>query len=560
MLKEILRTEVKKATKKLFGKEVNFAVERDERFADYSSNVALVAGEGSRENAEKIKAELEKSKIFNGLVLRTEIAGPGFLNFWIKQEAVQKQFIGIYKNKKTFGKPGKRPNKTIVLDYSGPNIAKPMGIGHLRSTIIGQALYNVLKFSGYKVVGDNHLGDWGKQFGVLIAAYKKSNLQKKKKLEINDLLELYVGYTRDMKENSALDELAKLETKKLQQDDKENTKIWKLFYKISLNEYKTVYKRLGVKIDCQHGESFYQPMLESIVKEAQKKNIAKESEGAMVIPMENQTPFLLKKSDGAYLYGTTDLATIKFRVKKFKPSEILYVVANEQAFHFEQLFKASAVMGLTKKEKLEHVKFGMMLASDMKKFSTREGKTISLVDVLDEAVVRAQKIIEEKNSKLSKAEKGKIAEAVGVGAVIYNDLSQNRMSDIAFDWEKILSMEGNAAPYLQYTYTRLKGILKKARPSKFDANFLKEEREKKLIILIEEFPYVLEKVSSLYYPHYLADYLYSLSKEANAFYQSSPVLNADRGVREARLALIDLIAENIKAGLNLLGVKTVERM
>lgn len=567
MLKDILRTEINKAVRKLGLNQADFSVERDERFADYASNVALVAGGTPRENAETIKGELEKSKIFNALVSKTEVAGPGFLNFWVKQEAAQNEFEEIVKQGKKFGQSKSAKKQTVVIDYSGPNIAKPMGIGHLRSTIIGQALYNIFKFAGYKVIGDNHLGDWGTQFGMLIAGYKEAIKQKKKINTIGDLMEIYVDFNKRVKEDASWGELARLETKKLQSGDQENTKIWKLFYQITQKELGAIYKILGVKFDYQLGESFYNKMLPAIVADAIKKGIAHKSEGATVIDIESYvTPLLIQKTDGAYLYATTDLATIKYREHKFKPGLILYVVANEQTMPLDQLFKAAEMMGMARKAKLEHVKFGMMLAEDAKKFSTRQGKIISLVEVIDEAVARAQKIIEEKQPQLKEKEKKSIALAVGVGALKYNDLSQNRLSDIAFNWDKMLSMEGNSAPYLQYTRARLNSILRKAKPGKpagrggFDVKFLREERESKIILLSAEFPDVIAKITQTHYPHYLSDFLYKLAKEANAYYQAAPVLNAEKGVKEARLALINKISETIKTGLNLLGIEAPERM
>jgi arginyl-tRNA synthetase len=560
---------MEKVAQKLGLDKTKFNIASEEKFGHYSANLMMIKTSSAEarkmspnEFAEKFKDELSKLKAIKEIMDKIEIAGSGYLNFWLKPESIQKDFVEIFKKKAQWGKLIKGERKTVVIDYSHPNIAKPMSVAHLRSTIIGQAFYNIFKFRGWRTIGDNHLGDWGKQFGILIAAFKQSDLKNKKDFKIEDLMNLYVDYAARMKNNSELEDKAREETKKLQLGDKENIKIWKKFYKISLNEFKKVYKRLDIKFDYYLGESFYNPMLEGIVNDALKNGVARISEGAVVIPMDNnQPPFIIRKSDEAYLYSTTDLAAIKYRMKKFKTDLVLYVVDNGQSLHFEQLFKSAEKLGLAGKEKLFHVKFGLVLSEDLKKLSTRAGRHISLQEVIDEAVSRARKVAEEKQPDLESKEKQKIAEAIGIGALKYNDLSQNRMSDIAFKWEKMLNLEGNSAPYLQYTYARLKSILRKAKPVvRFDQKFLNSEIETEIILRLSEFPDILDLVIKNYLPHYLAEYLYKLAQEANLFYQKEKVLAAPKGEREARLALTQAIAITLKTGLGLLGIKTLERI
>ena len=562
----MIKTKIENYLGEVVGNNIKIEVfipENDD-FGHYSTNAALKLAKILKKNPMEIAENLKfqilnlKSDFFN----KIEIVAPGFINFWISEKTLQNELREIYKFGRKWGKIKNKIKKTIVIDYCGINIAKPMSVGHLRSTIIGQALYNILKFKGYKVIGDNHLGDWGKQFGVLIAAYKEVRKNKKlKDISLDDLMELYVNYTARMKNNLELGNIAKEEIKKLQSGDGENLRIWKKFHNITFKELKNIFNLLDVEFDYQLGESFYNQMLKDVVSEALRKKIAVKSEGAIVIFIEgDEIPFIIQKSDGAYLYATTDIATVKYRVKKFKVDSILYVVGNEQTFHLSQLFNAVRKMGIVKNQELAHIKFGLILNEDMKRLSTRAGKHISLESLLKEAIIRAKKIIEEKNPYLNLKEKEKIANIVGIGAVKYNDLSQNRQSDIAFNWDKMLNFEGNSGPYLQYTYARLKSILRKSDFKKFDSKYLNKKIEMDLILKLEEFSSVIEKITINYFPHYLADYLFGLAKLTNSFYQSSPVLKAEKGIKEARLALIKAVAETLKTGLNLLGIEAPEKM
>lgn len=533
------------------------------QFGHFSTSAALrlakARGKAPMEIAEEIAEQLKQVAPV-GFFAKVETARPGFVNMWVTTEAIQKSFKEIVDAKESWGRPaGERG--TVVVDYSGPNIAKPMSVGHLRSTVIGQAIYNVFKFSGWKTIGDNHLGDWGKQFGVLIAAYKEDGAPQEVTIEY--LVKLYVDYSTRMKENAELGEVAKAEVKKLQDGDAENRAIWKRFYEVSLEEFDRMYAMLGISFDHMQGESFYNDQLAGIVEGALVKGVAKESEGAIVIPIEGyEAPLIIRKSDGAYLYPTTDIATAKHRVEDLKADLVLYVVGNEQSLHFEQLFEALKKLDIVTDQKMVHVKFGLMLGEDMKKFSTRAGKTVSLLGLLEEAIARAKQVVDEKQPDLAEEERQKIAEVVGIGAVKYNDLSQNRQSDVVFNWDRMLSFEGNSGPYLQYAYARLKSILRKAEAEygNFDEAHLSDETELQVIMRLQEFPGVIEGVMHNYFPHHLSDYLYALAKDVNAMYQKVQVLKAEEGERNARLALIAAAAQTLKTGLELLGLKTLEQM
>ncbi len=556
---------IKKLIEDTIGEKVDFAVEATEsrEFGHYASNVAMrLSGilKDAPINIARSLAERLKTGDAQGFFEKIEAAPPGFINFWLSQKTLRQAFLKMRTMGVRWGRPPGRARgikKTVVIDYSHPNIAKPMSVAHLRSTIIGQALYNIFKFSGWKTIGDNHLGDWGKQFGILIAAYKEAGLESKQ-ITIDDLLNLYIAWSEKIKTNPVLDERVKAETKKLQSGDPENLKIWKLFYKISLAEFKKIYRKLGVDFDYYLGESFYRKMLPGVVAEALKKGVAKKSEGAIVIPLESLSPCLIKTRDETFLYATTDIAAVKYRIKKFKPNLILYVVDSGQSLHFEQVFSAVKKLSYLKDEKLVHVKFGLILSEDLKKLSTRAGRHIALDGVINEAVIKAQEIAEAKRPDLKVGERKKIAQAIGVGALKYNDLSQNRESNIAFRWEKMLNLEGNSAPYLMYTYARLRSILRKDTPGNLNPDYLETPPEFELILKLLQFPEIVERVTQDFYPHHLTDYLWELAQTANSFYHSEPVLKAKTGVREARLHLVSQAAVTLKTGLNLLGIKTLE--
>ncbi len=543
--------------------EIELVVPDDEKFGHYSTNIAFKLAKIRNESpfavAQKLVSQIKRHVLAN-LIKKIEAVQPGFVNFELAPAVIQKIFAEILKNRTKFLKPKAESSQTVVIDYSHPNIAKPMSIAHLRSTIIGQALYNIFKFAGWKTISDNHLGDWGKQFGVLIAAFKEKGGGNFKNITINDLMNLYIDYTARMSENPTLEEKAREETKKLQAGNKKNVKIWKKFYQISLAEFKKIYRILNVKFDYYLGESFYKPMLPEVVKEALKKGVAKKSEGAMMIDTGRKTPFIIQKSDGSYLYSTTDIAAVKYRIKKFKADLILYVVDNGQSLHFEHLFDSVKLLKYVENKELVHVKFGLILSEDFKKLSTRAGRYVSLEKLINEAITKAKRVIAKKRPALNEKEKEEIAKIVGIGALKYNDLSQNRLSDISFNWTKMLNLEGNSAPYLQYTYVRLRSILRKKKNQRFNPADLRERIELDLIFQLSEFPEIIRRITKTYYPNLLADYLYKLARRANVFYETLPVLKAEEKIRNSRLALIGVVAVTLKTGLNLLGIEILERM
>ena len=560
----------------------DFVVEwpQDKKFGDYASNVAMVlAGKLNKnpmEIAEEIKNILRQAQDDNedeNLFSEITIEKPGFINFRIADKYLRKNLCQILKRKCKFGTSKIGENKTVVIDYSAPNIAKPMHIGHLRSTIIGQSLCNIYKFLGYKVIGDNHIGDWGTQFGKLIYAYKNwGNKKEINKNPIKEMTKLYVRFHKEAEKNKELEEFARKETKKLQDKDSENIKIWKFLVRESLKDFKKVYKLLGIKFDYVLGESFYDDMLENIINEGFDKKIALKSEGAVIINLDKYdlAPLLIKKTDGAYLYATTDLAAIKYRKEKFKPDKILYVIANEQEFYLQQLFASAELFGLSENIELNHIKFGMVLGETGKKFSTRKGETVELNELINKAIKLSQKTVEEKNPKLSRKEKKKIAKVVGLGAIKYNDLSQNRTTDISFNWDKMLSFEGNSAPYLQYTCARINSLNAKYKKTykldrinilnKPDFSLLTNKTEKDIMRQLIKFPEAVENAARENSPHFIALYIYELASLYNNFYNSAPILKSEKNIAKARIYLSKSAAIIIKNGLNLLGIDTLKKM
>lgn len=557
MLKQKIASLVRRSiSQKSFEPEI--FIPENEKFGHYSTNAALklakLKGENPLRIAERLSASINGSAP-KGFFEKIEIAPPGFINFWISKDAIDAELQQIVKAKERYGSSTIGKGKTIVIDYSAPNIAKPMNVGHLRSTLIGQSLVNIFRLQGYKVIGDNHLGDWGTQFGALIAAYKKwGKTSELDKNPIGYLVHLYIRFHKESEKNEELIVLAREETRKLQQGDSENKKLWKLFTKESLADFKKIYKRLGITFDVELGESFYNPLLSRVIVDALRKKVAREEDGAVkIISSETEKslpPLVIQKSDGSFLYSTTDLATIKYRKEKWHPEKILYVVANEQTLHFEQLFEAAERLGYEKKEKLVHVKFGMVLGETGKKMSTRRGQFIKLEALLDEAVKKA--------AKINKS----VAEEVGIGAIKYRNLSQERKSDIVFNWDEMLNLKGNSGPYIQYTYARLKSILRKADalPKKPDFMLLLTESEKSVMRHLLYFTDAIERAAKQYETNVITEYLFKLANTLNYLYEKDPILKAPKPLRENRLNLIHAATIVLKNGLALLGIKTPERM
>jgi len=552
---------------------------------DYATNVAMVICRSgltrisTQKDAEKLTpikvaeilvAKLKDYKESRDFFEKIEVAKPGFINFFLKKEFFIEEIKRILKEKNKYGQSLIGEGKTVVIDYSSPNIAKPFGIGHLRSTIIGQAIYDIYKFLGWRCIGDNHLGDWGTQFGKLICAVKKwENAKDIKNLSLADLEKLYVKFHQEAEKDPKLEDEARIWFKKLEEGDREAEKIWKICVDVSLKEFDRIYELLGVKIDYALGESFYLGMLKDVIEEAKKKNIAMESQGALIIkyPHNELPPAMILKSDEATTYLTRDLATVKYRLKRWKPDLIIYEVGADQELHFKQLFKTVELLGWTKRTKFFHVAHGLY-RTKTGKFSTRKGKTVHLEDVLNEAIERAREIIEESETGRGLAEKEKkaVAKAVGIGAIKYNDLSQHYSKDIVFDWGKILNLKGNSSPYLQYTFVRCQSVLRKAKKIgnwKLEIGNWKDlkKEEEEILREIYKFPEVVQESAEKFSPNLICNFIFNLAQKYNLFYDLHPILKAEtEELKIFRLALTESVAQVLKNSLFLLGIFAPEKM
>ena len=536
-------------------------------FGDFQTNFAMMSskliGKNPREIANTIIENFEK----NDIIEKLEVAGPGFINIFLKNSFLNEEIKKLENEKYDFS--FLNTDKTVIIDYSSPNIAKRMHIGHLRSTIIGDSIKRILNFLGFKTLADNHIGDWGTQFGKLIVAYK--NWLDKKAYEedpIGELERIYVLFSDKAKKDPALEDEAREELKKLQLGNEDNQKLWKEFIDISLKEYNKVYERLDVNFDYYYGESFYNDMMPSVLEELKKKNIAREDQGALVVFFEDDKlpPAIVQKKDGSFLYTTSDLATMKFRKNELKVDEAVYLTDDRQQNHFKQVFEIGKMLGEPYDYKKTHIVFGIMRFGDQI-FSSRSGNTIRLVDLLDEAKKQVKKVIDEKNPNIPEEEKEKIAETIGSGAIKYFDLSQNRTSDITFTWEKVLNFEGNTGPYLQYTYVRIMSIFRKLEEENINVenmDIVLDEMdgiERELASELLKFPQAVVKSYENFRPNIIADYLFDTAKLFNSFYNSSSILKEeDKQVMDARILLAKKTAFVLKEGLELLGIKTVNRM
>jgi arginyl-tRNA synthetase len=438
-----------------------------------------------------------------------------------------------------------------------------MHVGHLRSTIIGQSLYNIYKFLGYKCISWNYIGDWGTQFGKVIVAYKKwGSKQKLKKDSIKELFRLYVKFHEEVKNNSKLEDEAREWVKKLEGENKEALNLWKQFTELSRKELEKTYKILNIKFDLYTGESFFNKMAKKSIVEAVEKGVAtRDSDGAIIVDLSNYNmpPYLIQKSDEATLYSTRDIALIKYRYEKYKFYKNIYVVGSEQKLHFQQLFKTCELLGVKGVENSVHVDYGLM-SLPKGKLSTREGKVIFLEDLINEAIDLARKIVNKKNPKLSKSKKDAVAETVGIGSIKFNDLSNDRINNIVFDWKKMLTIEGKSAPYIQYTYARAVSILRKAKTKPTGKILLREPLEESILKKIAQFPEIVERSAKEFKPHYIANYCFELAEMFNMFYQKFRVLDTEKGLRNSRLKLVESVKTVLKTGLNLLGIDVLEEM
>ncbi|HEY4232017.1 MAG TPA: arginine--tRNA ligase [Lacipirellulaceae bacterium] len=628
---------------------------QDAKFGDYQANLAMSLGKRlgkpPREIAQQLVAQLDGSDVLES----PEIAGPGFINLRLKDDWIAAQLAAASSDLDRLGVEAVARPRTFVIDYSSPNVAKPMHVGHIRSTVIGDALYRVLKFLGHRTISDNHLGDWGTQFGMIIYGYKHFvDEQALAARPVEELSRLYKlvhalvdyretlsgkiptlkGQITDAEERrSKLEQLAapadpkelkkaakrldqanqtvaeletelsglqtKLaatetdaelgpllaqhaevdravlaETARLHSGDTTNVELWRRFLPPCLREIEATYERLGVTFDHTLGESFYHDRLRGVVKDLLDKGLARESEGAICVFIEGQqAPMIVQKQDGAFLYATTDLATIQYRMAEWRPDAILYVVDHRQSLHFEQLIAAVRLWGYRDVE-LQHVSFGTVLGEDGRPFKTRSGTSVGLTGLLDEAVERAYAIVCQNDDArpaplLSEEERRQVAERIGIGAIKYADLAHNRTSDYVFSYDKMLAMTGNTAAYMQYSYARVRSIFGKSgvdesairNPQSAIAISLDTPQERALGLALLQFAETLTRVVADYRPNHLTAYLFELASRYSEFFEHCPVLKAETDdLRASRLLLCDLTARTIQRGLELLGINTVERM
>jgi len=542
------------------------------KFGDYKADGVMGLAKREKKNPHELAAALAAKADVAEICLPPETAGPGFVNLRLSDEFLARQ-LAVTARDERLGVDLVEAPRTVVVDYSSPNVAKPLHVGHLRSTILGDALLRVLRFVGHRGIGDNHVGDWGTQFGLLIVGYRRWSNERALVEHPSDELERIYRLANDAaKQDPAVAEEARAELARLQSGDAENHALWQSFSDASRREVQGTYEKLGVLLteNDWRGESKYHDLLAPLVDDLLARGIAREDEGAVLIYFDEADgpelagkPFMVRKSDGAFNYAITDLATIQFRIREFGADEMIYAVDKRQSLHFQQLFAAARKLGWDRK--YAHIGFGTILGADGRPIKTREGGAVRLADLLTEAVERAQKIIEEKNPDLAPDERARVAEMVGIGAVKYADLSQNRNSDYRFDWDKLLAFDGNTAPYLQYAHARIRSIFRKAerpdwRLAADAALAVEHEAERALAVMLLRFADVVHEVLDDYLPNLLTDHLFNLAQTFNAFYRDCPVLSSTGVALDTRLALCDLTARQIKLGLSLLGIEAPERM
>lgn len=571
---------------------------QDARHGDYQANCAMslakILGKKPRDLALEIVDRIDTGELLE----KPEVAGPGFINLRLRDSWLARRVRAIARDERLGVETVTTP-RTFVIDYSSPNVAKPMHVGHLRSTIIGDALARLLRFLGHRVITDNHLGDWGTQFGMMLFAYKNYRSDKAMaKDPVRELLRLYVLVREISKPAEAEDDeggskgdftdaglniarlavdAARQETAKLHAGDPENERLWRMFMPYCMKELEPIYERLDVHFDHHHGESFYHPLLAEVVADLEQKGIAERSKGALVVFFgAKEPPAIVQKQDGAFTYTTSDLATIRYRLREWQPDAMLYVVDFRQSLHFKQLFEAARRWGFDTTE-LAHISFGSVLGEDRKPIKTREGGSVELGALLDEAVLRAGEVYEQSRQErlargdevpdLTTEERRAVEEAVGTGAVKYADLSQNRTSDYIFSFAKMLAMNGNTATYMQYAYARNRSILRKAEADlqqlRSDPPMVRLDtpHERNLALQLLRLEETLSSAATEYQPSDITAYLWELAKTYSGFFQNCPVLRAETPeLRASRLLLCDLTARVLQLCLGLLGIRTVERM
>lgn len=537
----------------------------DARFGDYQANAAMVLAKEKKANPRQLATGILSKLDVSGIAATPEIAGAGFINFRLDNAFLSEALSRLAADPRLGVGVAANPKK-ILVDFSSPNVAKPMHVGHIRSTILGDCLVRVARFLGHDVTADNHIGDWGTQFGKVIYGWKHFlNREDLEKDAIAELVRLYREVTRLEETDENIKRTAREELVKLQAGDAENLAIWKQTVELSWREFEKLYDLLDIRFDERLGESAYNDALAPLCTELEKRGIATTSDGALCIffpdiPALDGKPAIIRKSDGGFLYATTDLATIEYRITHWHPDAIWYVVGVPQALHFQQIFAAAKMMGIDCE--LKHIGFGSILGEDRKIMKTRSGENVGLAEVLHEAIERARRIIAARADQLPPDEAESTARLIGLGAVKYAELSQNRLTDYVFSWDKLLAFEGNTAPYLQNAYVRIRSIFRRAEEpaNPGAAVLLNEPAERalglKLLQYAETVPLVLEE----FRPNILANYLYELANTYHSFYEACPVIKADPANRASRLLLSDITARTLAHGLGLLGIGCPERM
>ena len=546
---------------------LNFGVlpTADETFGDYQCNGAMAAAKAlrlpPRAIAEKVVAQLPAG----GLLAKAEIAGPGFINLFLAGAALARHLEAMQADP-LLGVPQPGAGKTLIVDYSSPNVAKPMHIAHIRSTVIGDALKRIHRALGYTVLGDNHLGDWGTQFGILILGYRAFlDPAALEASPVDELQRVYVLSHQKCDEDPAWKDRARAELVKLQAGDPENLALWQKFIDLSMLEFNRIYSRLGVSFELVRGESFYNNALPGVVEKLRALGLVRESEGALVAFLDDEKlpPCIVKKSDGGFNYATTDIATVFSRETEFHPHAILYVTDERQQLHFRQFFALAKKAGA--QTPLRHVWFGLMRLPEGL-LSTRKGTAIKLDLLLDEAEKRALELVQKASPDMPADQQLAVARAVGIGAVKYADLSQNPQSAVSFTWEKALAMDGNSAPYLQYAYARIASVIDKHKERFPDCDWHREPialdvpQARRLALRLARHADAVRDAADQEKPSLLADALYDLSQTYSSFYQNVPFLKAEAGLRESRVRLCDLAAKILRHGLSLLGIDTPDRI
>lgn len=535
-----------------------------DRQANFAMKLAQQLGQPPRALAERVVEALGDA---DGLIAGAEVSGPGFVNLRFAEDALARWATAALADERLGVEPAARP-QTVVVDYSAPNVAKEMHVGHLRSTVIGDALVRTLEFEGHTVIRANHLGDWGTQFGMLTQHMLDSDVEHLP--DFAALGELYRAAKQRFDSDPAFAETARSRVVALQAGDPTTLALWQDLVTVSLAHINAIYAQLDVTLRDEHvvGESFYNPLLAATVAAAIESGIAKESDGAVVVPSarftnQDGTPavLIIRKSDGGYGYGATDLAAIRYRVAELDADRMIYVTDARQAQHFAMVFDAAASAGWTAGRQVEHVPFGAMLGDDGRPFKTRSGGTVALTDLLDSAIERAQATVDAKSPELPQDERAAIARAVGIGAVKYADLSTSRQRDLIFSFDRMLALDGNTAPYLLYAAVRAGAIAARAGETSTVASVVSEPVEHALVLKLAAFTDVLDEVAATLEPHRLCTYLYELAGQYTSFYEACPVLKADTPEqRSSRLALCTLTARTLARGLGLLGISVPERM